>query len=820
MQDYEKLGAFYLGKRFDDATASVKDELLLYDAKDLTTHAVCVGMTGSGKTGLCLSLLEEAAIDGIPAIVIDPKGDLGNLLLTFPELKPADFLPWVDAGTATRKGLTKQQYATQTAKLWRDGLAEWGQDADRIRRLRAAADFAIYTPGSNAGLPLSVLKSFDAPGEAVRKDGDALRDRVQAAVSGLLGMLGINADPIQSREHILLSNLLHRAWQQGRNMDLPSLIQGIQQPPFDKLGVFDLESFYPAKERFGLAMSLNNLLASPGFEAWMEGEGLNIQRLLTTPDGRPRISILSIAHLSDAERMFFVTLLLNELVAWMRSQPGTSSLRALLYMDEIYGYFPPTANPPSKTPMLTLLKQARAFGLGCVLATQNPVDLDYKGLSNTGTWFIGRLQTERDKARVLDGLEGASGSAGQSFDRAAMERTLSGLGNRVFLMNNVHDDEPVLFQTRWVMSYLRGPLTRTQIEEVMRGRKQQPALTPPAPPPPPVVLSPPAGTDIAEAAAPSAAADKPPALSAKIPQIHIEAVSGVPAGQKLFYRPALGAIVKLHFARVSAKTDVWLPVHLLAPIPQTGRPVSWDAAEELASGLPTAAAAAPCATFADLPTEAAKVTPYRAWEKELKQHLYQNRQVTVWKCAALKTCSDPDEQEGDFRARLRHIAHERRDLEKEKLRKKYGPKLATLQNRVRKAAERVDRERAQYKHQKLSTAISVGTTLLGALFGRRTSVGTFTRAGTAMRRAGQSSREKGDIGRAESDVKALQEKLDALEQEFEQAVADITEKYQAEDLDLEAIKLRPRKSDITVSEFALAWTPWHVDAQGIAVKAY
>jgi len=309
-------------------------------------------------------------------------------------------------------------------------------------------------------------------------------------------------------------------------------------------------------------------------------------------------------------------------------------------------------------------------------------------------------------------------------------------------------------------------------------------------------------------------------MSAKIPRIHIEATSGVPAGHRLLYRPVLGATVKLHFARVSAKTDVWQPVHLLAPIPRTGRPVAWDDAEELPGGLPIAAAAVPCAAFADLPVEAGKVAPYGAWEKELKQHLYQHRQVTVRKCAALKTFSEPGEEEGDFRARLRHIAHERRDLEKEKLRKKYAPKLATLQDRIRRATERVERERAQYKHQKLSTAISVGTTLLGALFGRRTSVGTFTRAGTAMRRAGRSAREKGDIGRAESDVRALQEKLDALEQEFEQAVADVAAKYQAEDLDLEAITLRPRKSDITVSEFALAWTPWHVDAQGIAVRAY
>ncbi|MCA9086899.1 MAG: ATP-binding protein, partial [Planctomycetaceae bacterium] len=209
-------------------------------------------------------------------------------------------------------------------------------------------------------------------------------------------------------------------------------------PPFDRIGVIGLENFYPQADRFQLAMLLNNLLASPGFSSWMEGESLDIQKMLYSPDGKPRFTILSIAHLSEAERMFFVTIFLNEVVSWMRAQSGTSSLRAILYMDEVFGYFPPTANPPSKTPMLTLLKQARAFGLGVVLATQNPVDLDYKGLSNAGTWFIGRLQTERDKARVLDGLEGASAAAGHAFDRRQMEVILSGLGSRVFLLNNVH----------------------------------------------------------------------------------------------------------------------------------------------------------------------------------------------------------------------------------------------------------------------------------------------------------------------------------------------------------------------------------------------
>src|SRR5215510_12711102 len=472
MEDFEKMGAFYLGRAFDQKQKKLQDSLVLYDSKDLVTHAVCVGMTGSGKTGLCIGLLEEAAIDGVPSIVIDPKGDLSNLLLTFPQLRGSDFLPWINEDDAKKKNLTNSDYAEQQAQLWRQGLTDWGQGGDRIQRLRDSADFVIYTPGSSAGISVSILKSFAAPDQTVMEDSELLRDRTNTTVTSLLGLLEIQADPIQSREHILIATILNRFWSEGQAVDLASLIQQIQNPPMTKIGVLDLESFYPAKDRFGLVMALNNLIASPGFGAWMEGEPLDIGQLLHGPTGKPRVSIFSIAHLGDAERMFFVSLLLNQVLGWMRTQSGTTSLRAILYMDEIFGYFPPVANPPSKLPLLTLLKQARAFGLGVVLATQNPVDLDYKGLANTGTWFIGRLQTERDKARVLEGLEGIAAGTGQKFDKAAMEQQLAGLDKRVFLLNNVHDDAPELFETRWALSYLRGPLTRAQIKQLMDPVKQ------------------------------------------------------------------------------------------------------------------------------------------------------------------------------------------------------------------------------------------------------------------------------------------------------------------------------------------------------------
>ncbi len=471
MQDFEKLGVFYLGKPLDAATKKQEETPLLYQSKDLVTHAVCVGMTGSGKTGLCIGLLEEAAIDAIPAIAIDPKGDIANLLLTFPELRAEDFKPWVSESEAATKGMSVDEFAAQQAELWRSGLAEFGQDGRRIARLKNAADMVIYTPGSEAGRSISILKSFAAPSAAVLGDGETIRDLINATATSLLALVGIQADPLQSREHVLLSNIFESNWKQERDLDLPAIIAQIQKPPFQKAGVMDLETFYPAKDRFSLAMSFNNLLASPGFQAWLTGDPLDISSLLYTPEGKPRISILSIAHLSDAERMFFVSLLLNQVLSWVRTQPGTTSLRALLYMDEIFGYFPPVANPPSKQPLLTLLKQARAYGLGIVLATQNPVDLDYKGLSNTGTWFIGRLQTERDKMRVMEGLEGAATEAKTKFDRQAMEQLIAGLGSRVFLLNSVHEDRPQLFKTRWTLSYLSGPITRDQIKVLMQGKK-------------------------------------------------------------------------------------------------------------------------------------------------------------------------------------------------------------------------------------------------------------------------------------------------------------------------------------------------------------
>lgn len=780
LPDYEKLGAFYLGRRVDNG------QTLLYDSKDLVTHAVCVGMTGSGKTGLCIGLLEEAAIDGIPAIVIDPKGDLSNLLLTFPELEPAQFEPWVNPTEAQTKGLSVEQFAEQQAKLWRDGLLKWDQDGERITRLRAAADFSVYTPGSDAGIPVSVLRSFDVPDQETMNDREAFRDLVSSTASSLLSLAGITGEPLQSREHLLISTLLDQAWQSGKSLDLETLIAQIQSPPVSRIGVMDIESFYPAKERFNLAMSMNRLLASPGFEAWMKGEPLNIDQMLYTRAGKPRISIFSIAHLSDSERMFFVSLLLNQMLAWTRRQAGTTSLRALLYMDEIFGYFPPVANPPSKLPLLTLLKQARAYGVGVVLATQNPVDLDYKGLSNTGTWFIGRLQTERDKARVLDGLEGAASTSGSHFNRNEMDKILSGLKSRVFLMNNVHEDHPVLFETRWCLSYLRGPMSRTEIRKLMDGYEPVQDSTP-------ATAVRPQSTSVGKSR---------PVLPPDVPQYFLPLRSTGAA----VYEPYLFGEAEVHFIDTKNEIDEIRQLSFITPILNDAEGVNWERSEESIDTLSDLEdRPEEGASFTELPSIASSSKNYKVWEKGFSTWIFQTQSVTLLNHSRLKITSQNGESERDFQIRVSQRSRELRDEAIEKIRAKYATKIQSLEERKRVALQRVDREKAQVKDQTLQTIMTVGSSLLGAFFGRKKiSVTNVGRVTTAARSAGRVLREQGDVGRANETVEAIEAQLKEIEDSLQdeitklQAISDITE-------ELKEVVIRPKKTNIQIRRVALVW---------------
>ena len=791
---YEKLGVFYLGRPYDLEKGTAAPEPLLYDSRDLVTHAVAVGMTGSGKTGLLLSILEEAAIDKIPALVIDPKGDLANLLLTFPELRPADFAPWVDPDAAARAGVTPEEFAAKQADTWRNGLAQWGQSGERIARLREAADFAIYTPGSEAGLPISILSSLTAPPPEVVSDGDLLRDRVQTLVSSLLALLEIESDPMRGREHILLSNIFDQAWRAGRSLDLAGLIQQIQKPPVDRIGVLDLETFYPAKERFELAMAFNSLLGSPGFGAWMVGEPLDVDRLLYTPAGKPRVAILSISHLSDRERMFFVSLLLEQAIGWMRSRPGTTSLRALICMDEVFGYMPPVANPPSKRPLLTLLKQARAFGLGLVLATQNPVDLDYKGLSNVGTWFLGRLQTERDKQRLMDGLEGA---AGGGLDRATLEKILSGLGNRIFLLHNVHEDAPVVFQCRWALSYLRGPLTRPEIKRLMDPLKRaaSAAASPsgaaaPGPAPKPVSS---AGSDLASAA---------PVLPPEIPQRFLP-VRSQRAG--IVYEPALFAAATVHFVDEKKGIDHAEELSLLASL---GDEVDWSAADAVALGKDDLEEEpVESASFGALTDAAVRARSYDGWRKQLEDTLFRTRRCELFRSPSLDALSQPGESERDFRIRLGDLARQRRDEQVETLRKKYAPKVAQLEDRIRRAEQAKDKQAEQARSQTWNAVISTGTAVLGALFGGGRRGSTFSKAGTAARGFGRTLEERQDVARAEENLGVVQQQLSDLNAELKAEIDRLEARLDPTTEELEVLGLKPRKKDVEVRYLTLAWAP-------------
>ena len=803
MKNYEKLGVFYVGKEFDLAQRTRKDEMVLYDSKDLLTHAVIIGMTGSGKTGLGIAMIEEALIDNIPVIAIDPKGDLPNLLLGFPQLRPEDFRPWIQSGDASRQGLTPEKFAENTAALWQKGLAEWDQDPERIARLRAAAEIAVYTPGSSAGLPVNVLRSFAPPPAEVRTDIDLFRERIQSTATALLTLMGVEADPISSREHILIANIFENSWSMGNGLDLAGLIRAIQQPPLERIGVMDLESFYPSKERFQLALRLNSLLAAPGFEAWLTGEPLDIGRMLYTTTGKPRALIFSINHLSETERMFFTALLLNEILAWMRTQAGTSSLRTMFYMDEIYGYFPPVKNPPAKAPLLTLLKQARAYGLGVVLSTQNPVDLDYKGLSNTGTWFIGRLQTENDKERVMAGLEGAA--AGSGFDRRRMGEILSGLGKRVFLLHNVHDNEPVVFETRWVMSYLAGPMTREQIKMLTGGMAGVSAAVSPGAPVALAVRPSNGPTHISPAAAPVFAPDL---------TVYYLPASG--AGQGLTYVPAAGGWVAIHYSNRRYGVDHGETFALATPIESGPVPVDWDQAVDI--GLDSASLESEPlagAEYADLPANGKESKAYDKWRKDFLRWVRQNRPLVVYKSRKFKMTSFAGEAEGVFRARLAQSAREERDIEIEKLRRKYGKTYAGLKDRLMRAQQVLAREQEQAKAKKLESVISFGTAILGAFLGRKAvSAGSVSRVGTAAKSAGRLRKEQMDVARAQETVASMNSRIAELEERLQQDIDGLEAAFDPAVEPLDEVRVNARSSDISVDIFGLLWLPYRKNSDG------
>jgi len=821
-------GKYYLGKQWDAATSKLLDDTLLYDSEDLTTHAVVVGMTGSGKTGLCVGLLEEAALNGVPALMVDPKGDLTNLLLHFPDLLPADFKPWINADAARKDGKTEDQAAAETAAMWQAGLTDWDIAPERIKALADSVRFTIYTPGSTAGVPLSVLSKLSAPDIPWQGNEELLQEQISGTVTALLGLTGLkDIDPVQSREHILLANIIAHAWSQGQSLDLGELIMQIQSPPFAKLGVFDVNTFFPEKDRTGLAMRLNSMLASPSFQNWVQGEPLDVAALLYTPDGRPRHSIFYIAHLSEEERMFFVTLLYANIESWMRAQSGTSSLRALVYFDEIFGYLPPIGNPPSKTIMLRMLKQARAFGVGMVLATQNPVDVDYKGLSNMGTWFIGKLATDQDKARLLDGLSSADGSVNVK----ELDRLISSIGKRVFLVRNVHEKRPLLFQTRWAMNYLAGPLTRAQIPTLNALKGAGPAAAGPAAavtaatmaaPPPAEAPSRPAAPGTPDAAG---TVTRPPVPSGvgeyflpanlSLDEAAARARVSLPAGAResgVLYRPVLLAQADIHLVNAKFGLNTNVPWAALA---DDAAGVRWD--EVAIPPLDDRALdRAPLrdARFAGLSAPLADAKAMRALEAGLVDYIVRSGGVTVRANEKLKVYAGPEVDDAAFEAMCHDAADDLMQAELDKVKARFATKLRAAEDKLKKEERELAEDQADYEGRKREEYAKHAETLLGFLGGRRKSL-----SGSLSKRR-MADKAKADIEESQQTITDLQEQLGGLREEMEADLDAVEAKWAELVDDTRELPVAPRKTDVRLPLFGVGWLPHYLatDAAGRAVE--
>jgi Helicase HerA, central domain len=788
-------GTFRLGTIVDPATGKPGSDELVVGSSDLTTHGVIVGMTGSGKTGLAVVLLEETLLAGIPAVIIDPKGDMANLALTFPALEPASFQPWVDASQAQSEGITVAQLAEREATTWREGLAARGIGPERIQQLRNAADVTVYTPGSAAGVPLNMIGSLGAPGLSWETEAETLRDEIEGTVTSLLGLVGVTADPLSSREHVLLANLIENAWRAGRDLDLGALIGEIQSPPVRKLGVFEIDAFFPPPERTALALKLNALIASPAFTAWGEGAPLDPQTLLFTADGKPRAAIIYLAHLSDEERMFASTLVFSRLVTWMKGQPGTSDLRALAYMDEVAGYVPPTAVPPAKKPILTIFKQGRAFGLGLVLSTQNPVDLDYKAMANAGTWLVGRLQTENDKARVLEGLRSAAGET----DVDALGSAIGSLQKRQFMLVSAKGGAPRIFGTRFAMSYLRGPLTKEEVQRLAQS-SPLPAGVAPAPVAPPPALLGADETPVAPAVAggvtvsyldPAAAWASQVGATAGVTRLHAFLATRV----ALRYDDAAAGIDEVEeFEALYGPLDNGLDLDDETVVDFDDRDFGPTPPAGAGYVLPTARVAE-----AKFFTQAAK---------DVRARLVANRALEIFRNRQLKLISRPGESEEAFLQRCDEAGQVRADEEAVKLTKRLEAKKDRLEKALGLARRRVEELDTQTKSRQANELITGAGAVLGALFGGKRSARSITSAvGSVASKHGQSATSSARRDTAEAKVHQTTDDLAELEQEILDEVAAIDEKWRDVAKAVEPLAIRLEATDVRVTDVRLVWVP-------------
>ena len=804
-------GALHLG------TAADTDERVEVDAEDLTTHGVIVGMTGSGKTGLGIVALEEALLSGIPTLVLDPKGDMANLCLTFPQFRGEDFRPWVDEAEAQREGHTPEEHAAAKAELWKGGTARSGITPERMQAL-ADVDVTVYTPGATTGVGLDLVGRMDVPADA---DPQAVNDEVTDLVSGLLALIDVDADPLTGREHILLTNLLTDAWGKGETLGLPDLVARVQDPPLRKLGVMDLDTFFPAKDRMGLAMRLNGMLASPTFAAWTQGAPLDIQRMLFGDDGSARCAVVSLAHLDDNERQFVVTLVLSKLITWMRGQSGTSSLRAMVYMDEVFGFVPPVANPPAKQPILTILKQARAFGVGMVLSTQNPVDLDYKAISNAGTWMIGRLQTERDRDRLLEGMRSADGAV----DIDAVAAAISGLDKRQFVLHSAKDGGRGVFGTRWAMNYLAGPLTGPQIAELMADKKAElaaatPTASAPATPPPTAraadsaaagtaaaVPTPPVGTTLA--ADESSVA---PAVPEEVVQRYLDpaaswadTVGATPGGTRL--EPHVAVRVRMTFDETKADLDHTEEFEAVLPVNDDPKDLSglvtvdYDDRDLREVGPDGAVWVIPEAKIGTK-------TWWKSVEVGVRDELYRTRTMTVLHNPELDCWSRPAETREAFAQRCDIVSEQREDEEASKVRDRFEAKADRITKAMRTAQDRVAQLEADVSSRKSSELINIGSSILGGfLGGRKSARGVAADLRRAASKRGTTSRTQQRLDTAQGKLVDAQEDLIELEQELSSELLDIDHRWMQAASAIEEVEVDLERNDIDVVAVTLVWVP-------------
>ncbi len=792
----------HVGALIDAAKHERTTTNVTLESADLTTHGVIVGMTGSGKTGLGIVLIEEVLRAGIPALLIDPKGDLTNLCLTFPDLDAESFRPWIEEGQAKSAGQSPVDFAAAQAQAWTEGLASWGYGPEQIKGLRDACDLTIYTPGSRSGVELNIIGSLQVPDT---DDAETIADEIDGFVSGLLGLVGIAADPLSSREHILLSNLVQQAWANDQALDLPALVGQVQQPPLTKLGVFELDEFFPPKDRQQLALKLNGLLASPAFAAWGEGMPLDIDSLLFTAERTPRGAIITTAHLSDEERQFVTSLLLAKLVTWMRRQSGTTDLRVLLYMDEVMGYLPPTETPPTKKPIMTLMKQARAFGVGVVLATQNPVDIDYKAISNAGTWMVGRLQTERDKDRLLDGMTAAAGGV----EVKAVSDTISGLDKREFVLRRAGKDEPEVFTTRWAMSYLRGPLTRDQIKQLVGddGPATPGAITPA----PATAGSAAAAATATRADAPAPGADSTPVMPRVADGVTVRWVApaaswlgdvgGDPAGT--VHEPAILARVHLRFDE--AKADLVHDVDhdaVLFPLDATVDPTR---AANIAFADSDLLATAPGSAIYRLTS--APIAEAKAWkqvERGLVDHLVRSGSLELQVNKQLKLYSLPGESAEAFQARCADAAEAAAESAKAELATKHDAKAAKLESQLAAAVDRAAVVAEQAEDRKRGNFLRAAGDLLGGLFGsRRSAASKIGSAADHLTRDADGKR----VDEATGKVARIEEQRAGLDEELTTGSAAIDAEWAAAATAVTTLPVSLERTDVKVTQLVLAWVP-------------